>query len=260
MSAGADAISLTADARASDGQDAESQTLIECHDCGAWHWVKPLAPGERAKCGRCGHTLYTAKERSIERALALQFAAAALVTIAIAFSFMVFRIDNRVQDNTLFTGIIRLAEFNLYFLAVLVLLVSILAPVLRATIGLYILIPMHFDRTPPFAGRLFRAMAQLRPWAMMEVYLFGVFIAYTNLTGLGAINFQAAAFAFCVLIPVMLAADGMLDPAKSGIKCHSTKRRLCVARQASPSRDGGSTHAIAVNCHCLPMPRLMSIT
>lgn len=186
--------------------------LIECHDCGAWHRVRPLPVGATARCGRCNHVLYSAKERSIEVSLALNLAAACLILVAVLFSFMEFRISDRVQDNDLFTGVERLASFDLWFLAALVLLVSILAPVLRTITALYILIPMHFGRTPAHAGRMFRFNRMLRPWAMMEVYLLGVFIAYTKLSGMGSIEFLVASFAFVALIPVMIAADAMLDP------------------------------------------------
>ncbi len=56
--------------------------LIACPDCDALYRRRPLRPGERARCSRCGAVLYRASRLSIDQMLALVLTALILLLIA----------------------------------------------------------------------------------------------------------------------------------------------------------------------------------
>jgi paraquat-inducible protein A len=61
---------------------------------------------------------------------------------------------------------------------------------------------------------VFRWVETIHPWAMMEVFLLGVIVAYVKLADLATIELGVALFAFIGVIILMIAADLALDPRK----------------------------------------------
>jgi paraquat-inducible protein A len=61
---------------------------------------------------------------------------------------------------------------------------------------------------------VFRSTEVLHRWAMMEVYLLGVIVAYVKLTDLARLELGIAVYSFVALIVVMVAAEAALDPRK----------------------------------------------
>jgi paraquat-inducible protein A len=90
---------------------------------------------------------------------------------------------------------------------------------------LAILIPLQLGLRPPWIVPAFTWVERLRPFAMMEVYLLGVLVAYVKLQDLASIHLGFALYAFVATIIVMAAADARFDP-------HAIWRRL--APQAGP--------------------------
>src|SRR5207249_2683654 len=78
----------------------------------------------------------------------------------------------------LFCGPEELGRQNMGELAVVIIFVTVLAPLIRLVGMLYVLIRLH-ERTPPGHLRgVFAWAERLRPWSMLEVFVFGVFVAY----------------------------------------------------------------------------------
>ena len=68
-------------------------------------------------------------------------------------------------------------------------------------------------RTPfPYLGRVFRFARKMGIWAMLEVLLLGVFVAYTKLGDLVHIEVGPAVLALGLLTIITLWADTVLDP------------------------------------------------
>lgn len=186
--------------------------LTECHDCGLVLRPKALPEGGRAKCPRCGASLYRRSRRDIDHAIALNLAGLVLFSIACLFPFMTFKLEGRVQTSTLITGVIEFWDQGLWPLATLVLAVTIVVPLAKMLATLAVLIPVRFGLPVRGLGPLFRAVEVMHPWAMMEVFMLGVLVAYVKLTDLATLELGRALFAFCLLIFVLAAAEASLEP------------------------------------------------
>jgi paraquat-inducible protein A len=186
--------------------------VIACHECGLIQRMRPLAAGARACCGRCGAVLYRERRESLDRVLMLTLAALILFVLAHAFPFMTFKLEGREQLSTLLSGVVELFRAGMWPLAVLVLCAASLIPLLKLLGNLFVLLPLRFGHAPPVVARVFRWVEVLHPWAMMEVYLLGVIVAYVKLTDLARLELGIAVYAFVALIVVMIAADAALDP------------------------------------------------
>jgi paraquat-inducible protein A len=114
----------------------------------------------------------------------------------------------------------------------------------------YVLLPLQLGRLAPGVARVFRMTELLRPWAMMEVYLLGVIVAYVKLSDLARLELGLAVYGFVGLILVMMAAEAALDP-------HRIWERL--GAQASAGDLGRRRGRSLISCHgcdqlCLMRP------
>ncbi|MDH3664877.1 MAG: paraquat-inducible protein A [Alphaproteobacteria bacterium] len=186
--------------------------IIACHECAAVHRVSEMANGNAAICSVCGAMLYRAQRDSIERTLCFVVTALILFAIANLLPFMTFKLEGREQVSTIMTGVIGLYEDGMWPLALLVFAAAIMMPLLKLVALLYVLLPLHFERLPWGLPSVFRWIETIHPWAMMEVFLLGVIVAYVKLTDLATIELGLALFAFVAVIILMIAADVALDP------------------------------------------------
>ncbi|MDG4554219.1 MAG: paraquat-inducible protein A [Candidatus Competibacter sp.] len=191
---------------------AAADALVACHDCDLLYRKRPLREGEKARCGRCGALLYARKSNSIERALTLALAALILFGLANAFPLLDFQFQGRGQQSSVLSGVWELYAQGMWALAAVVFVASILAPLLKILALLYVLLPLRVGRRPWRMAWVFRWIETLHPWAMTEVYLLGVLVAFVKLSDIATIVPGVALYSFAALIVAMAATDAALEP------------------------------------------------
>lgn len=186
--------------------------LIACHDCDLLYETKPIPSETVAMCSRCGAALYRHKNNSIDRTLSMAFTGIILFAIAISFPFLALKSNGQVRVTTIFTGIVELYHQEMGFLASLVFLTAIAIPLAQLLALLYIFIPLRSGRKPWRLGTVWRALAHLKDWSMMEVFMMGILVSLVKLAKLATIVPGIAIYAFAGLIFVLAAAWVFLDP------------------------------------------------
>ena len=185
---------------------------IACHDCDLLLRPQRLAAGERACCPRCGATVDRGRRDSLDRTLALTLAALVCFALANLYPFMTFSLGGHMQENTLMSGVISLARAGFYPLAALIFAASIGVPLVKVVGLLYVLLPLKLGRRPWNLGLSHRLLEFLHPWGMLEVYMLGVLVAITKLSGMATIGLGTAFYAFVALIVLTTAASTTMDP------------------------------------------------
>jgi paraquat-inducible protein A len=160
---------------------------IGCPHCGLLQRVPDTAPGTVLECIRCGHTLSAPMAAGVDRSLA--FTAAALVLmLPSAFAPLMSLASFGVQRRDwLPTGVEALWNDGFASLATVVFFFSIVIPFVYLGLMVYVLGAVRLGISAPL-GRLFRWAGELRPWAMIEVYLVGCCVAYTRLQDVGEVH------------------------------------------------------------------------
>jgi paraquat-inducible protein A len=185
--------------------------LCECMSCGQFQMLPSLAPGEVARCLRCGSQLRRAQPDPLGRGLALNLAALAILGIACLMSLMSVSTAGMHREANLFTGPEGMARSGLWELSVIVLFATVAAPVAIVLARTYVLLGLRMATPPRHVRRVYALVEHLRPWSMVEVYLIGVAVAYTKLVDLVHIEFGAALYALFLLMLTMVAAEAALD-------------------------------------------------
>jgi paraquat-inducible protein A len=136
---------------------------------------------------------------------------------------MTFEISGRVQESHLITGVFELYDQGFVGLSLVVLGASIVFPLMKILGLLYVLLPLRLHRQLWQAPLVFKYIELVTPWAMMEVYMLGVFVAYVKLIDMATIVLGTALYAFTALIVVLAAAGSTLDPDEVWKKLETTR-------------------------------------
>jgi len=138
---------------------------------------------------------------------------AALILLIVMCSSPLMSVETagirRVAD--LFSGPEELVLQNMAPLAVVVLFVTVVAPLVRLAATLYVLIRAHEQHPPRHLRRIFALAERLRPWSMVEVFVLGVFVAYVKLGDLVTIGLRIGVYALLALTIVLVWLDSALD-------------------------------------------------
>jgi paraquat-inducible protein A len=206
----------------------ERVPALACHHCGLLQTLRAEpAAGEVAACARCGSRLFRHLPDGLTRSLHLNLAALVLFIVAHSFPLITLKMQGREQTSTIFTGVIDLVRDGMWPLALVVLLTATIFPFARLAAGLAVLVPLQLGFRPAWAAPVFRRLEELKTWAMMEVYLLGLIVAYVKLTDLARLELGVAAYAFVATILLMVWAEAALEP-------HEVWRRLAPQARVRP--------------------------
>jgi paraquat-inducible protein A len=186
-------------------------TLRECPACGLFQTVPALAPGNAAICSRCGTTLRRARTDPFDRSLALTVGALVLLTVLCASSLMTVSTAGITLQANLFSGPNELVLRGMLPLALAVAFTTVLAPFAKLLATLYVLIGLRSSNPPAHLRAVFVWVERLRPWSMIDVFVFGVFVAYVKLGDVVQIGLGTGIYALMLLTLVIIWADSALD-------------------------------------------------
>jgi paraquat-inducible protein A len=185
--------------------------LRECPGCGLFQLEPPLAPGTTAQCGRCGTTLRRTRQHPLEHSLALAIAALILLTVMCLSTLMTVRTSGIVHHAGIFSGPVELVQRRMSALAIVVVFVTVVAPLCKLLGTIYVLLRLRETRSLPHLRRVFALVERLSTWSMVEVFVLGVFVAYVKLGDLVTIQLNTGVYALLALTIALVWADAALD-------------------------------------------------
>jgi len=186
--------------------------VTACHECDLLNQVPALAPGASARCARCNSLLCRNPPNSIERCLALTVSSLFLFIVANSYAFLRFGTPGNMRTTTLVTGVVSLWEESQYLLAGLIMMVGVIMPGFLIVLGLYVLLPLYLRRRVPDVGDVIRLLLHVREWAMVEVFVVGILVAYVKLANMAELVPGVSAYAFALLMITQAWTNGSLEP------------------------------------------------
>jgi paraquat-inducible protein A len=197
--------------RSAASRQATEPHLRECPGCGLLQTVPALEPGTTARCARCPTTLRRTSAHRLDHIIALTVTALILLIVMCSTKLMSVETAGISHTAYLFSGPEELVKRDMAALGAVVLFVTVLAPLARLVGTLYVLIRSHEASPPRHLRRVFALAEKLRPWSMIEVFVFGVFVAYVKLGDLVHIGLAAGVYALLALTFVLAWMDSRLD-------------------------------------------------
>jgi paraquat-inducible protein A len=161
-----------------------TQAIVVCEQCDAAHRWRSLASHEVAHCSRCGAVLGRGHRIGVEALLALTLAAAVVFLIANLSSIATIHLQGRHLDTTLHEAIAATWQKGARLVAVTAALTAIVAPAVLISLRLYLLVPLHFRRTPKYFGACMRLMHEISRWNMVEVLMVAAIVSIVRMAAL----------------------------------------------------------------------------
>jgi paraquat-inducible protein A len=188
--------------------------LLSCGTCGLLQRGDALPRGSVAECARCGSRLTEGPRGSLAVTAALALAALILYVPANVYPIMRMHFHGAYSENTVWDGVVALADQNQWFVAIVVFLASIVIPVMKLTGLLYLVITIRFgigrrlrDRT-----RIYRFIDVIGPWAMLDVFLLAVLVALVQLGTIATVLPGPGLVAFAAVVVLTMLATASFDP------------------------------------------------
>jgi paraquat-inducible protein A len=189
------------DAQAADGP------LIGCHCCG-------LVNEPAADCRRCGAALRWRKPESIPRSWAFVLGAVCLYIPANMYPVMMITQLGNTRDFTIMGGIVELASYGLWPLALLVFIASITIPLMKLLALIYMLILTQTGSDEHLLGRIkaYRFINFIGRWSMIDVFMISILVALVRFARFANIQADVGATCFAAVVVLTIFAVDSFDP------------------------------------------------
>ena len=188
-----------------------TEESIGCPECDLLGQVGSLNPGERAVCARCGCVLTVCFEDPYARAWS--FSVAALIVLAIAFSFPFLSISAAGVTNsmTLVQTVLYLAQYGADLIAFLLAVFVILVPLLMLLFMVLLATALRAGRFHPLLMAPTRWLFHLNAWSMVEVFAIGVIVSLVKLAAMAKVALGPSFWAYLGFTVLFLLAFSAMD-------------------------------------------------
>ena len=189
-----------------------SPAVRECPECGLRQRVPVPPRGHVAACTRCDAVLWRRRSDPIERALAMSTAALVCYLVLISTTLIGVDVGGREREITLSSIPQGFDQRGMPLLALLMVGTLIAFPIVRIALTVVVLGGVRGrPARPALLARLARLRAVLARWSMPEVFLLGMFVAYSRISDLAPAQLGVAAFALGAIVLTKVAAEALLD-------------------------------------------------
>lgn len=187
-------------------------TPLTCPMCGLVQTVSQPPRGREAACSRCGWTLLRHREHGVDRTLAFSLAALLMYGPANLLPIMSFEYYGAAEPTTVWGGVVNLAESNMYFVAAVVFLASIVIPLVKLTALFFLCLSVKTGGSPVWRTRLYRIIRAVGTWAMLDVFLLALLVGAVKLGQLANVRPGPAALPFTLVVVLTIFATESFDP------------------------------------------------
>ncbi|MBF0187813.1 MAG: paraquat-inducible protein A [Magnetococcales bacterium] len=202
------------DSALDDRKGALNNGLISCHDCSLLIPLDTLDSHGHGRCPRCGSSLHPRKQDSIIRTWALVVTACILLIPANTYPVMTVIRFGQGAPDTIMSGVIHLIEGGMWPLALLVFFASVVVPVTKLIVLVFLLrsVQKRSPWRPTDRTRLYRATEVVGAWSMVDIYLIAILGALVNLDAISTIEPGIGATFFASVVVVTMIAAHSFDP------------------------------------------------
>jgi paraquat-inducible protein A len=165
-------------------------------------------------CPRCGGTLHWRKPQSLQRTVALVFAGYFLYIPANTLTVLTTVQLGREEHNTIMSGVLELIQNDLWPLAVIVFLASIVLPLVKLSGLTWMLLATRYE----WAGgivtrtRLYRLIDAIGRWSNIDIFSVATLVAVLQFGNLTAVHVGAGLVAFAAVVIITMLATMTFDP------------------------------------------------
>lgn len=187
------------------------ENWIACKDCDLLIERVDTPPGDKALCPRCENPLYQRRQQGIERTLALAITGLLLFIPANLLPVMSLQLIGHETSTTIYEGSLVLFREGLYWTALLVFSASVVIPLCKLLLMLFVSGTLQLGRSNPLLPYAMRYYHHIDEWGMLEVYMLSVLVAVVKLKGMASVIPDVGLYCFIGLLLVTTLMSSLLD-------------------------------------------------
>jgi paraquat-inducible protein A len=124
---------------------------------------------------------------------------------------MVMEYMGRHTENTVWGGVWALYEDRMWYVAAIIFAASIVVPLLKLA-GLFFLVTNRGQRWQKTRTWIYKAICQIGPWAMLDVFLLSVLVALIRFGRFATVIPGPGVIAFASVVVLTILASSSFDP------------------------------------------------
>ncbi|MBF0272529.1 MAG: paraquat-inducible protein A [Magnetococcales bacterium] len=185
-----------------------------CHVCALPARLPETKNSHPPRCLRCHSRLHPRKAASLTRTWALLWTATFLYIPANLYPVMTVIKMGRGEPDTILSGVKHLIESGMWPLALLVFMASIVVPVMKIVILMFLLISVKRGSVLRCRDRttLYRVLETFGHWSMVDIFLVSILTALVDFGSLALIKPGIGASFFAAVVVLTLFAARAFDP------------------------------------------------
>lgn len=182
--------------------------LVACTRCGrAW----PLGTAE---CGRCGATLVSRDENSLQRVWALWIVGLMCYVPANMYPMLRTQQLFQVDESTIIGGAVELAHHGAFGIAAIILVASVVIPLGKFWAIAFLAVSVRSQGGVASHRRLlmYEVVEYIGRWSMIDIFVVAILSSLVQLQGLATITPGPAAFFFALSVIFTMLSAQAFDP------------------------------------------------
>ncbi len=191
--------------------EAATRAVIGCPDCGTHQELPPLASGDVLTCITCRSPLERRFGQSLPVALCCSAATLLLLLPANFATFLTTEAFGVSRHSYLASTASSILAWP--WLALVIFLFVVVFPLVRFGLLTLVLGELYLGRRRHWHGRAFRWANELETWAMIDVFLLALVVAYVRLQAAIAVHLEVGAMALIAAAVLSLFTRATLDKA-----------------------------------------------
>lgn len=169
---------------------------------------------EPVSCSRCGARIHSRIPSSLSQTWALLISSMILYIPANFLPVMTVEKLGAGKSDTIFSGVVSLINSGMVPIAVIVFIASILVPLFKMLILLYLLLSVHFKWKFNIRQRmqLYRLIEFVGRWSMLDIFVIVILITLVSFGKIISIYAGPAANSFAAVVVLTMVAAMKFDP------------------------------------------------
>lgn len=185
---------------------------VICPQCATEQTYQAPESGQSLQCCCCEHLLVKTIRGGNLPALLLTISALMLYFPANFYPIMTMIYLGRSNETTIMGGVINLYDSGMLGLAALVFMVSVVIPIVKIAVMLYLLLLRRFSPLSNLTDhKLLRFVERIGPWSMLDVFLIAVLVALVKLEDMARVEPGPGIVAFAGVVVLTLVASQVMD-------------------------------------------------
>lgn len=168
-------------------------------------------PGHTVRCPRCGKRLHKWKIHSIEKTLAFTLTGLFLYLPANFMPLLTFDILGIETSTSLFASTLSIFRQGQPVVGIMVFLSGFVFPLTILSLLFFVSLTLHLNKQTPWASLFLRWYHHLTEWAMLDIFLIGLFVTIVKMHHMAEIEYNIGFFCFIGLVLTTIACQSTAD-------------------------------------------------